>query len=186
MFLFASTFSLKYLFLFILEFLQISKHLKTDFDKFGEIFWLILLAYIFNPFPIFHHEGRFYLIKTIGKILLSPCFPISFIMVWISEQIMSLSQPLTDFFYTVCYLSTRDSETCAKITPNFNSGLVITWCCLRMFQSLKYWKQVTSQKADKKYDFWAPQFIGFLRASSGLTVSIVGMANRLNLFDSAF
>lgn len=63
---------------------------------------------------------------------------------------------------------------------------MITLCCLRMFQSLKFWRQVTNQKIEKKYDFWAPQFMGFLRASSGLTVSIVGMANRLKLFDSAF
>lgn len=186
MFLLASTFSFIYLFMFILQFLQISGSLKTDFDKFGEVFWLIFLCYLFNPFPFLHHEGRFYLLKTIIKILLSPCFPMSFLITWISQQFISLSQPMTDFFYTCCYLFSSDHKQCQPITQNFNSGLVISLFLLRMFQSLKYWRQVTLAKADKKYDFWAPQFIGFLRGSSGLIASVVAMANRLKLFDKAF
>ena len=110
----------------------------------------------------------------------------NFLIIWYSEQIVSLTQPLTDFFYTNCYFFSKDAVRCKAITPNFNSGIVIGIFALRMYQNLKFWNQLCQAKPDKKYDFWLPPFLGFVRATTGLCASTAAIFNRLKLFKGAF
>lgn len=109
----------------------------------------------------------------------------NFLIIWISEQIASLTQPCTDFFFTCCYFFSKDLGRCKYLMPNFNSGLVITIFIYRIIQSLKFWRQLTLARADKKYDFWSPPFLGTLRATSALLASTASIFYRLRLFSGA-
>lgn len=182
----ASTFSLLYLIFLLFFVLEILKFLKSDFIFYGQVFWLILILYIFNPFPVFHHKGRFQTLKMLGKIVLSPCFPMNFLIIWMTEQLVSLTQPLSDFCYAVYIFISRDPVLTRIAIPNFNSAIVITVFFYRMLQNLKFWHQLSQAKADKKYDPWAPPFLGFFRALFGFLTAIAAMIYRLKLFAKAF
>lgn len=149
------------------------------------MFWLIFLVYILNPLPILHSKGRFYVIRLLFKSLFSIFFPMNFLIIWFSEQMVSLTQPITDFFYTCCYFFSKDLQRCKALTPNFNSGIVIGFFLLRMYQNMKFFIQQTNQKPDKKYDFWSPPFLGFCRASTGAIAATMAIFNRLKSFPAA-
>lgn len=55
----------------------------------------------------------------------------------------------------------------------------------RMFQNLKFWHQISSAKPDKHYDFMAPPFLGFCRATFGFLTALTSMIYRLKLFSNA-
>jgi len=106
-------------------------------------------------------------------------------MIWVGEQIVSLTQPATDLFYTIFFFISRNSGLAKAVTPNFNSGLVITVFAYRMYQNLKFWLQIINSKPDKKYDFWLPPFLGFCRALSGFIAAIMAIFYRLKIFPNA-
>jgi hypothetical protein len=139
LFLLASIFSFLYLLLFSVFLLEINEIISSRFKHYGEVFWLIFLGYIFNPLPILHHKGRFYMLRMIWKQIFSFCYPMNFLMIWIAEQIVSLTQPLTDFFYTVYFFFSGDPKLTKLVTPNVNSGIVITVFFYRMYQNFKFW-----------------------------------------------
>lgn len=182
----ASIFSLIYLVFLLVFLLETFNTLSSNVIYYGQIFWLLLIVFIFNPLPIFHHQGRYQALKMLGKVILSPCFPMNFLMIWITEQLISLTQPLSDFCYTVYIFASRDAALTRKAIPNFNSAIVITVFSYRMFQNLKFWHQLSQAKPDKNYDPWAPPFLGFCRALFGFFTAITAMVYRLQLFARAF
>lgn len=80
----ASIFSFVYLVLFMVFMLEIIGTIQSHFIYYGQIFWLILLIYLIQPLPILHHKGRFYLLKMLSKIILSFCFPMNPMIIWLS------------------------------------------------------------------------------------------------------
>ena len=173
----ASFFSLLYLALFILFVASLADLIPTNFIYFGEVFWLIIILHVFIPLPILNYKQRLYFVKLMLNVVLSPCVPMSFLIIWVSEQLVSFVQPFGDLFYTICNFTTRDGSNCRALTPNFISAYVITMFTLRIFQNLKFWHQVSIP--NKKHDFWAPQFMGFVRATFGLNTAIAALVPRL-------
>ena len=98
---------------------------------------------------------------------------------------MSLTQPITDLFYTVFFFCSRDITLTKSVAPNFNSAIVITVFSYRMYQNFKFWLQIVNSKPDKKYDFWLPPFLGFVRAFFGCVAAITAIFYRLNIFSNA-
>lgn len=93
---------------------------------------------------------------------------------------------MTDLFYAIFFFCSRDATLTKYVTPNVNSAIVITIFSYRMFQNLKFWLQVVNSKPDKKYDFWLPPFLGFVRSLSGFTTAITAIFYRLKTFNGAF
>lgn len=125
------------------------------------------------------------MLRMIAHTLL-PCFyPMNFLTIWIAEQMVSLSQPMTDFFYTVCFLISKDAAATATISANFNSALVMTLFLYRVIQNSRIWYQITQAREDKVYDFWAPPFLGAIRATFGFLAGLTSMLYRLKAFPNA-
>ena len=120
------------------------------------------------------------------KVIISPCIPIDFLIIWVSEQLVSFVQPFGDLFYTLCQLMSSDSAYCTSQTPNFTSAYVMTMLFLRMVQNLKFWYQNTQASATKKYNFQAPPFLGFIRGFFGFNTAIAALVYRLKLFETSF
>jgi hypothetical protein len=77
-------------------------------DSFGEqyfalISWGSFLLFLFVPLPIFNHKGRIYAFKLLLESILSPFRGVTFPIVWMSDQAVSMAVPLKDFSYTICY-----------------------------------------------------------------------------------
>lgn len=142
----ASVLTLIYLLLFILFVVTLSGDIASNFIKFGEIFWLIVLIYILIPIP---WKGSLYFLKTMRKVVLSPCIKITFLMIWVTEQFVSLSQPFGDMFYTICHLIENDAPRCTSLTPNFTTSYILIVLLYRMIQNLKFWHQNTQASASK-------------------------------------
>ncbi len=79
------------------------------FDKHIEVYippiiWLILLLYLFFPYKkIFNFKGRMYFFKLCKDVLLSPFYPVKFLIPWAADQVLSLVIPLRDLGYVFCY-----------------------------------------------------------------------------------
>lgn len=143
-FLMASIFTFVWLLFLLLQTLEFAGVIHTGFNSYPELFWLIFLAFMLNPLPILHSKGRFYVIRLFFKSIFPFFVPMNFLIIWFSEQMVSLTQPTTDFFFTCCYFFSKDLHNCKLITANFNSGIVITIFCLRMYQNIKIFIQQTN------------------------------------------
>ena len=76
----AAVLTLVYLILFVLYVMDITGHLPTDFEFFGEVFWAIILAYIFVPLPFVDNSGRLSFVKLLFKVIISPCGVTTFLI----------------------------------------------------------------------------------------------------------
>jgi hypothetical protein len=74
-------------------------------DKiFGLMMWLSFLLFLFNPFKMFLHRGRFSFILTIIKILVSPLPIVEFGDFWFADQLNSMVALMIDVQYLFCYM----------------------------------------------------------------------------------
>lgn len=80
--------------------------------------WLIYLGYIFFPNrDVFNPQGRKYFYRVLKEVFLSPCFKMSFLISWITDQSVSFVVPIKDLSYTLCfYISNTGSNNEADIT----------------------------------------------------------------------
>lgn len=182
LFLAASILTLIYLFLLFMFMLVLSGTIQTNFLDFGELFWALITCYIFLPLPILNYKGRLYFIKILLRVIASPFIQMNFLIIWVSEQLVSLNQPFADFFYTICSYATKDYARCTKTVPNVSSVYIITMFSYRILQNLKFWRQI-SPKGEG--NFWAPPFLGFVRAFFGLNTAIAALLFRLDIFPTA-
>jgi len=53
-------------------------------------------------------QGRFYSLKLIFRSIMSPIIGVDFSIIWMTDQWISLSTPLRDLAYTVCYYTKLD------------------------------------------------------------------------------
>jgi hypothetical protein len=74
------------------------------------IVYSALFGYLFMPLPIFNHKGRIYALKLIGKSLISPFIGVDFTIIWMTDQWQSLTTPLRDLAYTICYFTRLDFD----------------------------------------------------------------------------
>ena len=109
---------------------------KTDLDKVNEsdtgfatqyyvlIVYSCFFLYLLVPLPIFNHKGRIFALKLIGESLVSPIFGVTFSRAWIANQFLSLSTPLRDLAYTICYYTRLDFKLI--LAKNINEkGIII-------------------------------------------------------------
>lgn len=80
------------------------------------LFIFVLVASL-NPFPIFYHTTRFYIIKSMARIIVSPLYPVAFIDFFLGDQLCSLVKVLQDVAYSFCFIFSgafvhSDGKTC--------------------------------------------------------------------------
>ncbi|XP_043496961.1 xenotropic and polytropic retrovirus receptor 1 [Polistes fuscatus] len=67
----------------------------------------LMLLFFLNPLRIFHHEARFWLLKIIGRVLVSPFAYVNFADFWLADQLNSLTTALLDFQFLTCFYITN-------------------------------------------------------------------------------
>ncbi|XP_055586228.1 xenotropic and polytropic retrovirus receptor 1 [Uranotaenia lowii] len=64
---------------------------------------IVMIAFLMNPFKVFRYEARFWLLKTIGRMVAAPFFHVSFADFWLADQLNSLVTALLDFQFLSCF-----------------------------------------------------------------------------------
>ena len=72
--------------------------------SFAIVMWLLLFAFLINPFDVVNRGARFFFIKHTSQVVLSPLFPVLFSHVWLTDQMLSLVAVGLDLQYLSCYL----------------------------------------------------------------------------------
>lgn len=70
--------------------------------------WGIFVLYLIIPLPIFNWRGRLFGWKMLLISLLSPFIGVTFPVIWLTDQVVSLVTPFQDFAYTICYYTHLD------------------------------------------------------------------------------
>lgn len=120
------------------------------------------------------------------KIIFTPCITISFLIIWVTEQLSSFNQPFGDFFYTICSVANGNYSLCSTQSIYASTTYILFIFLYRMIQNLKLWHQNTMQTVEKKYDFKAGPFVGFFRGLLSFITTIFAFLNRLNAFNGIF
>lgn len=74
----------------------------------GGISWLVTCTYFFIPVSFWHWRGRFYMLKLIGRSIISPIAGVDFPIAWLTDQVVSLVTSFKDLAYTICYYTSLD------------------------------------------------------------------------------
>ena len=99
-----------FLILFLLYILDLTGIYNISFrqEYFSMISWGVFLLTLLVPLPIFNYKGRIFALKLIFEAILSPCKGVSFPIVWMTDQAVSMAVPLKDFSYAICYFTEID------------------------------------------------------------------------------
>lgn len=65
--------------------------------------WGIFFLFFINPLPLLSYKSRLYAIKLALKSILAPFLGVTFPVIWMTDQLVSLVTPLKDMAYTICY-----------------------------------------------------------------------------------
>ena len=96
--------------IWLLSFLAFVFTSYLDFYPFIQpfMFVIFMILFLINPIQIFHRPARYWLLKTLGRIVTSAFHTICFKDFWLTNQIASLELALFDIEYFTCfYISDR-------------------------------------------------------------------------------
>ncbi|EDS34129.1 xenotropic and polytropic murine leukemia virus receptor xpr1 [Culex quinquefasciatus] len=68
---------------------------------------IVMIVFLMNPFKVFRYEARFWLLKTIGRMVAAPFFHVGFADFWLADQLNSLVTALLDFQFLTCFYVTN-------------------------------------------------------------------------------
>ncbi|XP_015437089.1 PREDICTED: xenotropic and polytropic retrovirus receptor 1 homolog [Dufourea novaeangliae] len=85
----------------------------------------IMLAFLLNPLKMFRHEARFWLLKIMGRVFISPFAYVNFADFWLADQLNSMATALLDFHFLTCFYITNGNWLEAGDTTQCMSGSLI-------------------------------------------------------------
>ncbi|XP_066592181.1 solute carrier family 53 member 1 [Prorops nasuta] len=85
----------------------------------------IMFAFLLNPFKMFRHEARFWLLKIIVRVIVSPFAYVNFADFWLADQLNSLTTALLDLHFLTCFYITNNDWLNAGDTSQCMSGSYI-------------------------------------------------------------
>lgn len=65
--------------------------------------YVMMACFLFNPTKTLHHEARFWTIKVLWRVLLSPLYYVNFADFWMADQLNSMVPALLDLQFLVCF-----------------------------------------------------------------------------------
>lgn len=142
----------------------------------------IYFTFLLNPFPIFYHKARFWLLKRLWRLFACGFYPVQFADFWLADQLTSLGSLFLDFEFLICYYAFdgsiwdgwRDSDRTARVCGSYAYGIRAVLACypawIRFIQCLR--RFYDSRK-------WFPHFVNagkysttFLRVTFGALFSL--------------
>ena len=73
--------------------------------------WVPFIFFMINPIHLFYFKARGYTFKLLLKMIASFIVPITFPIIWGTDQLVSLFIPIQDLIETICYFSTSTFST---------------------------------------------------------------------------
>ena len=71
------------------------------------VLYILMAAFLFNPTKTFQYEARLWTLKTLGRVILTPLYHMTFADFWIAHQLNSIVPALLDIQYFFCFYSTN-------------------------------------------------------------------------------
>ncbi|XP_045462138.1 xenotropic and polytropic retrovirus receptor 1-like isoform X1 [Harmonia axyridis] len=68
---------------------------------------LIMILFLINPFRVFRHEARFWLLRITGRVIGAPFFSVNFADFWLADQMNSFVNALLDLQFLTCFYYTN-------------------------------------------------------------------------------
>ncbi|XP_044731655.1 xenotropic and polytropic retrovirus receptor 1 isoform X2 [Chrysoperla carnea] len=68
---------------------------------------VIMIVFVLNPFKVFRHEARFWLLRICGRMFGAPFFHVGFADFWLADQLNSLVSALLDLHFLICFYITN-------------------------------------------------------------------------------
>lgn len=83
-----------------------------------------LVVYLFNPFNICLRSSRWWLIKTIWRLVAAPFYHVTFADFWLGDQLVSMSQAMKDLEFIGCFYINKfkDGVNTIENTAECGSG----------------------------------------------------------------
>lgn len=145
---------------------------------------LFLIFFLINPFPIFYRQSRYWFIKKLCRVFVSPYYPVKFTDFWIGDQLSSLELVFFDVEYFLCfYMYGSNISSSNSDEPLFCSG----WSQISLqlfFQSLPTWfrfVQCLRRYRDTKKRF--PHLANAGKYASSFPVIISNALRRIKSFN---
>ncbi|XP_033223476.1 xenotropic and polytropic retrovirus receptor 1-like [Belonocnema kinseyi] len=85
----------------------------------------IMMAFLLNPFRMFRHEARFWLLRIMWRVVIAPFAFVNFADFWLADQLNSLVTALLDFQFLTCFYITNGNWLEAGDTKQCTSGSLI-------------------------------------------------------------
>ncbi|XP_012261943.1 xenotropic and polytropic retrovirus receptor 1 [Athalia rosae] len=85
----------------------------------------ISVMFFLNPFKMFRHEARFWLLRIMWRMIIAPFMFVNFADFWLADQLNSLATVLLDFHFLVCFYVTNGNWLEAGDTDRCMSGSYI-------------------------------------------------------------
>ncbi|XP_032679557.1 xenotropic and polytropic retrovirus receptor 1 homolog [Odontomachus brunneus] len=63
----------------------------------------IMVIFLINPLKIFRHEARWWLLKIILRVVISPFAYVNFADFWLADQLNSLATAFVDLYFLICF-----------------------------------------------------------------------------------
>lgn len=111
---------------------------------------VIMILFLINPFKVFRHDARFWLLRICGRIIGAPFFYVNFADFWLADQMNSFVNALLDFQFLTCFYYTNGNwieagDTAQCMEKNFIVRPIINcipaWFrfaqCLRRYHDTK-------------------------------------------------
>lgn len=116
------------------------------------LMYIALIAFLFNPLPIFKHKARYWLLYRLWRLVACGYYPVEFADFWLADQLNSLVVLFTDAEFLICYYSytASDNPDALKICASSWSMALHTVIscypsyirfvqCLRRYRDTKKW-----------------------------------------------
>ena len=93
---------------------------------------IILLAVVLigflNPTRVCYHQARFWLLRKLGQVFLSPFYHVDFANFWLADQLLSLELSFVDLEYFICYyINDVQWSTEVKDTSQTRTAMCYGW-----------------------------------------------------------
>jgi hypothetical protein len=148
------------------------------------IFVIFLILFLINPFPIFYRKSRFWFLRKLFRVFLSPFYPVQFTDFWLGDQLCSLELVFFDLEFFICfYINETNWNSSSSTHVMFCSG----WSQIFLqifFLILPSWfrfAQCLRRYRDTKQQF--PHLVNAGKYATTFFVVITNALRRANNFD---
>jgi hypothetical protein len=176
-------------FLMVIWFLSLNAFLITFYlDAYPYIqpvgFLIFLIIFLINPFSIYYRQSRFWFLKKLLRVFLSPFYRVGFSDFWLGDQLCSLELVFFDFEFYLCFYiygsNISSSDTTHTFFCNSWTQLFFQTCFINIPSWFRF-IQCIRRYYDTKTKF--PHLVNAGKYASSFIVNTTNALRRSKSFD---